>query len=136
MFEEGGIFGGELSGHYYFRDFFGADSGIVPSLIILEMLSRKGVKLSQLLEPLEQQYFLSGEINTEVEDPAGRIQAVEESYSNGKVEHVDGVSVSYEDWHFNVRASNTEPLFRLNLEGRSRQLMEEKTDEVLGVIRS
>ncbi|MBQ43207.1 MAG: phosphomannomutase/phosphoglucomutase [Gemmatimonadetes bacterium] len=136
MFEEGGIFGGELSGHYYFRDFFGADSGIVPSLIILEMLSRKGVKLSQLLEPLEQQYFLSGEINTEVEDPAGRIQAVEESYSNGKVEHVDGVSVSYEDWHFNVRASNTEPLLRLNLEGRSRQLMEEKTDEVLGVIRS
>ena len=136
MFEEGGIFGGELSGHYYFRDFFGADSGIVPSLIILEMLSRKGVKLSQLLEPLEQQYFLSGEINTEVEDPAGRSQAVEESYSNGKVEHVDGVSVSYEDWHFNVRASNTEPLFRLNLEGRSRQLMEEKTDEVLGVIRS
>lgn len=136
MFEEGGIFGGELSGHYYFRDFFGADSGIVPSLIILEMLSRKGVKLSLLLEPLEQQYFLSGEINTEVEDPAGRIQAVEESYSNGKVEHVDGVSVSYEDWHFNVRASNTEPLFRLNLEGRSRQLMEEKTDEVLGVIRS
>jgi len=136
MFEEGGIFGGELSGHYYFRDFFGADSGLVPSLIILEMLSRKGVKLSQLLEPLEQQYFLSGEINTEVEDPAGRIQAVEESYSNGKVEHVDGVSVSYEDWHFNVRASNTEPLLRLNLEGRSRQLMEEKTDEVLGVIRS
>ena len=94
------------------------------------------MKLSQLLEPLEQQYFLSGEINTEVEDSAGRIQAVEESYSNGKVEHVDGVSVSYEDWHFNVRASNTEPLFRLNLEGRSRQLMEEKTDEVLGVIRS
>lgn len=136
MFEEGGIFGGELSGHYYFRDFFGADSGIVPSLILLEMLSRKGVKLSLLLEPLEQQYFLSGEINTEVEDSAGRIQAVEESYSNGKVEHVDGVSVSYEDWHFNVRASNTEPLLRLNLEGRSRQLMEEKTDEVLGVIRS
>ena len=136
MFEEGGIFGGELSGHYYFRDFFGADSGIVPSLILLEMLSRKGVKLSLLLEPLEQQYFLSGEINTEVEDSAGRIQAVEESYSNGKVEHIDGVSVSYEDWHFNVRASNTEPLLRLNLEGRSRQLMEEKTDEVLGVIRS
>ena len=136
MFEEGGIFGGELSGHYYFRDFFGADSGIVPSLILLEMLSRKGVKLSLLLEPLEQQYFLSGEINTEVEDSAGRIQAVEESYSNGKVEHIDGVSVSYEDWHFNVRASNTEPLLRLNLEGRSRQLMEEKTDELLGVIRS
>ncbi|HIM55453.1 MAG TPA: phosphomannomutase/phosphoglucomutase [Candidatus Latescibacteria bacterium] len=136
MFEEGGIFGGELSGHYYFRDFFGADSGIVPSLMLLEMLSRKGVKLSLLLEPLEQQYFLSGEINTEVEDSAGRIQAVEESYSNGKVEHIDGVSVSYEDWHFNVRASNTEPLLRLNLEGRSRQLMEEKTDELLGVIRS
>jgi len=136
MFEEGGIFGGELSGHYYFRDFFGADSGIVPSLMLLEMLSRKGVKLSLLLEPLEQQYFLSGEINTEVEDSAGRIQAVEESYSNGQVEHIDGVSVSYEDWHFNVRASNTEPLLRLNLEGRSRQLMEEKTDELLGVIRS
>ena len=76
------------------------------------------------------------EINTEVEDPAGRIRAVEESYSNGKGEHVDGVSVSYEDWHFNVRASNTDPLLRLNLEGRRRQLMEEKTAEVLGVIRS
>jgi phosphomannomutase len=139
MFEEGGIFGGELSGHYYFRDFFGADSGIVPSLIILEMLSRKGVKLSQLLEPLEQRYFLSGEINSEVEDPGGRIQAVEEVFGEGgggRVEHIDGISVSYKDWHFNVRASNTEPLLRLNLEGRSHQLMEEKTHDVLGVIRS
>ena len=136
MFEEGGMFGGELSGHYYFRDFFGADSGIVPSLLIMEMLSRKGVKLSKLLAPLEQEYFLSGEINSQVEDPTGKIEALKEEYGSGKVEQIDGISVSYEDWHFNVRASNTEPLLRLNLEGKSQQVMEEKRDELLGFIRS
>ena len=130
------MFGGELSGHYYFRDFFGADSGIVPSLFVMDMLSRKGVKLSELLAPLEQEYFLSGEINSQVEDSTGKIEALKEEYGGGKVEQIDGISVSYEDWHFNVRASNTEPLLRLNLEGKSQQLMEEKRDEVLSFIRS
>ncbi len=136
MFEEGGVFAGELSGHYYFQDFFGADSGIVPSLLVLEMLSRKGQKFSQLLAPLERQYFLSGEINSRVDDPAAKIQALAECYGDGRLERIDGISVSYDDWHFNVRPSNTEPLLRLNLEGLSRELMEKKRDEVLAFIRS
>ena len=136
MFEEGAIFAGELSGHYYFRDFYGADSGLVPSLVILEMLSAKGVRLSELLEPLEAEYFLSGEINSRVDDPQGKIAALADHYSGGTVEHIDGVSVGFEDWHFNVRASNTEPLLRLNLEARSRPQMETRRDEVLGLIRS
>jgi len=141
MFEEGAVFGGELSGHYYFRDFYGADSGLVPSLVMLEMLSAKGVGLSELLEPLEAEYFLSGEINSRVDDPQGKITALEDHYSGGHfsggvIEHIDGVSVSFDDWHFNVRASNTEPLLRLNLEARSRPDMEARRDEVLGLIRS
>ena len=136
MFEEGGVFGGELSGHYYFRDFFGADSGIVPSLFIMEMLSAKGLKLSELLEPLEAEYFLSGEINLQVDDAAAKIAALEEEYGDGRVEHIDGISVTYDDWHFNVRASNTEPLLRLNLEAKSQQRMEEKRDEILAFVRS
>lgn len=136
MFEEGGVFAGELSGHYYFQDFFGADSGIVPSLLVLEMLSRKGQKFSELLAPLESQYFLSGEINSRVDDPAAKIQALAECYGDGQLEWIDGISVSYDDWHFNVRPSNTEPLLRLNLEGLSRELMEERRDEVLAFIRS
>jgi len=136
MFEEGAVFAGELSGHYYFQDFYGADSGIVPSLLILEMLSRKGQKLSELLAPLEAQYFLSGEINSRVEDTNIKIQALAERYGEGLVERLDGISVSYDTWHFNVRASNTEPLLRLNLEALSQEQMEEKRDELLTFIRS
>ena len=136
MFEEGGVFAGELSGHYYFESFFGADSGVVPSLLVLEMLSRKGKKFSELLAPLEAKYFLSGEINSRVDDPQAKIQALTERYGDGRVESIDGISVSYDDWHFNVRPSNTEPLLRLNLEGMSRELMEEKRDEVLAFIRA
>ena len=135
MFEEGAVFAGELSGHYYFRDFFGADSGILPSLLLLEILSQRG-KLSRLLAPFESGYFISGEINSEVADPQAKIAELAELYGDGAIENIDGISVSFDDWHFNVRPSNTEPLLRLNLEGSSRETMVAKRDEVLGVIRS
>ena len=136
IFEEGAIYAGELSGHYYFRDFFGADSGIVPALVMLELLSKRGAKLSELLAPLETRYFPSSEINSRVEDPAAKVEALADRYSDGRIERIDGISISYEDWHCNVRPSNTEPLLRLNLEGLSQELMEEKRDEVLRFIRS
>ena len=136
VFEEGAVYAGELSGHYYFRDFFGADSGVVPSLVMLEMLSRRGVKLSQLLAPLEMKYFLSSEINSRVEDPAAKIEALAARYGDGQIERIDGISISFDNWHFNVRPSNTEPLLRLNLEAFSQEMMEAKRDEVLGFIRS
>ena len=135
MFEEKAIFAGELSGHYYLRDFFGADSGIVPSLFVLEMLSRRTQKLSQQLAPIEQSHFISWEINSRVDDPQGVIDTLQERYADGEISHIDGVSVSFSDWHFNVRRSNTEPLLRLNLEGRTKQLMEQKRDEILAIIR-
>ena len=136
MFEEGAVFAGELSGHYYFRDFFGADSGIVPSLVMLELLSQRGVKLSELLAPLECQFFTSSEINSEVADPAAKIAALADRYQDGRILRLDGISVSYDDWHFNVRPSNTEPLLRLNLEALSAERMAEKRDEVLAFIRA
>ena len=136
IFEEGAVYAGELSGHYYFRDFFGADSGVVPSLVMLEMLSSYGAKLSQLLTPLEKKYFLSSEINSRVDDPAAKIEALAERYGDGAIERIDGISISYDDWHFNVRPSNTEPFLRMNLEAFSQEMMEAKRDEVLGFIRS
>src|SRR5829696_3895366 len=116
MRDEGGAFGGEVSGHYYFADFYNADSGTIPALLVLEKLSREGSKLSELLEPLRSKYFISGEINTEVSDQEAKMRELEERYSDGEISHLDGVSVDFEDWHFNVRPSNTEPLLRLNLE--------------------
>jgi phosphomannomutase len=137
MAQEDAIFAGEVSGHYYFKDFFFADSGIVPSLIILEMLSKKKAKLSELLAPLEAEYFISGEINTRISgDPKDKIRELVETFEDGTVERLDGVSVTFYDWHFNVRPSNTEPLLRLNLEAKSKALMEEKRDQILGIIRS
>jgi phosphomannomutase len=137
MRDEGGEFGGEVSGHYYFAGFYNADSGTVPALLILELLSKKGAKLSELLEPLTSKYFISGEINSTVDDGEARMKALAERYSDGEVTWLDGVSVDYEDWHFNVRASNTEPLLRLNLESLvSREDMERRRDEVLAIIRS
>ncbi|MDP6700811.1 MAG: phosphomannomutase/phosphoglucomutase, partial [Candidatus Latescibacteria bacterium] len=136
IFEEGAVYAGELSGHYYFRNFFGADSGVVPSLVMLEMLSRRGAKLSQLLAPLETKYFLSSEINSRVEDPAAKIEALAARYGDGEIERIDGISIAFDNWHFNVRPSNTEPLLRLNLEAFSQEMMEAKRDEVLGFIRS
>ncbi len=136
LFTEKGIFAGELSGHYYFRDFFGADSGLVPSLILMQMMSDRRQTMSELLSPLESRYFLSGEINSRVDDPAAKIEEIAGRYGDGRIERIDGISVSFAEWHFNVRASNTEPLLRLNLEAMSQQRMEQQRDEVLAVILS
>ena len=136
MRELGAAFGGEVSGHYYFHDFYCADSGTIPALLILELLSVEGKKLSELLEPLRSKYFISGEINSEVEDQEGKMKELEERYWDARVSDLDGISLDYDDWHFNVRPSNTEPLLRLNLESLvSREHMEEKRDEVLELIR-
>jgi phosphomannomutase len=130
------VFGGEVSGHYYFRDFYCADSGTLPALLILELLSERGATMSELLAPFRSRYFISGEINSEVADAAARIEEISERYSDAEITRLDGVSVDYEDWHFNVRASNTEPLLRLCLESlRSREHMEQMRDEVLAIIR-
>jgi phosphomannomutase len=137
MATEGALFGGEVTGHYYFQDFNYADSGIIPSLLILEMLSKRGDKMSDLLTPLEAKYFISGEINSTVPDPKAKMEALAQRYADATIEQMDGISVTYPTWHFNVRASNTEPLMRLNLESvASPQEMEEKRDEVLALIKS
>jgi phosphomannomutase len=136
MREEGAVFAGEVSAHYYFRDFSQADSGVIPFLLMLELVSRRG-SLSAALEPFRSRYFLTGEINTPVADVAVKLQELKERFGReGRVSHLDGLSVEADDWHFNVRPSNTEPLLRLNLEARSQELMERKRDEVLAVIRS
>jgi phosphomannomutase len=137
MRQEDAAFGGEVSGHYYFRDFSQADSGVVPFLLMLQLVSRKGMKLSEILEPYRSRYFITGELNTPVADVALKLQELKERYaSEGRVSHLDGISIDADDWHFNVRPSNTEPLLRLNLEARSQELMERKRDEVLELIRS
>lgn len=134
--KEGAAFAGEVSGHYYFRDFFQADSGVVPMLLLLELLSRRGGRLSELLAPFRERYFLTGELNTLVADVALKLQELKERFGpEGEVSHLDGISVVAADWRMNVRPSNTEPLLRLNLEARSRELMERKRDEVLALIR-
>jgi phosphomannomutase len=138
MREQDGIFGGEVTGHYYFRDNFYADNGFIPALLMLELMSKKGQSLAALLEPLRAKYFISGEINTKVASMAlvaEKLQALERKYAGSKIEKLDGVSVEFDDWHFNVRASNTEPLLRLNLEAETPAMMEEKRDEVLAIIR-
>ena len=136
MRDEGAAFGGEVSGHYYFRDFYCADSGTIPALLILELLSVKGRRMSELLAGFRSRYFISGEINSEVADQEGKMRELAERYSDGEVSWLDGVSVDYDDWHFNVRPSNTEPLLRLNLESLvSRDHMAERRDEVLALIR-
>ena len=137
MREEGAAFGGEVSGHYYFRDFWNADSGTIPALLMLELLSIDGRGLGELMAEFRSRYFISGEINSEVADQAEKMREIEERYSDGEIGRLDGISVDYPDWHFNVRPSNTEPLLRLNLESLvSREDMEAKRDEVLGLIRS
>jgi len=137
MREEEAAFGGEVSGHYYFRDFWNADSGTIPALLVLELLSLDGRGLAELMEEFRSRYFISGEINSEVDDQEAKMREIEERYSDGEITHLDGVSVDYDDWHFNVRPSNTEPLLRLNLESLiSREDMERRRDEVLGLIRA
>jgi phosphomannomutase len=136
MRDEGAAFGGEVSGHYYFRDFYCADSGSLPALLILELLSVKGKRMSELLAPYHERYFISGEINSTVADPKARMEEVVAAYPDGRVGTLDGVSVDFDDWHFNVRPSNTEPLLRLNLESLvSPADMAEKRDELLELIR-
>jgi phosphomannomutase len=138
MRDEGAIFGGEVSGHYYFHDFYNADSGTIPALLILEKLSVEGKKMSELLEPYRSRYFISGEINSEVDDQDAKMREIEERYERegGRISHLDGVSVDFDDWHFNVRPSNTEPLLRLCLESLvSPEDMERRRDEVLALIR-
>jgi len=138
MRKDDAAFGGEVSGHYYFREFSQADTGVVPFLVMLEILSRKGRKLSEILAPFHAKYFITGEINTPVADVALKLQELKERYAaeGGRVSHLDGISVDFDDWHFNVRPSNTEPLLRLNLEALSEGVMERKRDEVLDLIRS
>jgi phosphomannomutase len=138
MRELNAVFGGEVTGHYYFRDNFYCDNGFIPALLILELMSKKRQSLKQLLDPLRAKYFISGEINTKMptmEAMVDRMNAIEKRYKDGKIYKLDGISVEYPDWHFNVRPSNTEPLLRLNLEGTTDAQMQEKRDEVLSLIR-
>ncbi|MFM8319464.1 MAG: phosphomannomutase/phosphoglucomutase [Chloroflexota bacterium] len=135
MAQEDAAFAGEVTGHYYFRDFFYADSGILPSLLLMEMLSKRGARLSELLRPLEEKYFISGEINSRVADPQAKMTELARRYADAEQYALDGISVIYPSWHFNVRSSNTEPLLRLNLEATTQEEMERRRDEVLGVIR-
>jgi phosphomannomutase len=137
MRETGAVFGGEVSGHYYFQDFYCADSGTIPALLILELLGARGAKLSELLEPLRSRYFISGEINSEVSDQQAKMAEIAARYDDAEQSDLDGISIDYPDWHFNVRPSNTEPLLRLCLESLvSREHMEQKRDEVLALIRA
>jgi phosphomannomutase len=139
MRETNAIFGGEVTGHYYFRDNFYADNGFIPALLILELMSRKGQTLHDLLKPLNQRYFISGEINTKLKsmnEVPPRLVAIAAKYADGHQYELDGLSVEFADWHFNVRPSNTEPLLRLNLEAKTPEMMEQKRDEVLALIRA
>jgi len=136
MRRDSAVFGGEVSAHYYFRDFAQADTGTVPFLLMCELVSRRG-SLSKVLEQFRSRYFLTGEINSTVSDVALKLQQLKEEFGpRGRVSHLDGLSIEADDWHFNVRPSNTEPLLRLNLEARSQELMERMRDAVLAVIRS
>jgi phosphomannomutase len=138
MRQEDAVFAGEVTGHYYFKDFSYADNGFIPALLILELMSKKGRSLRDLLEPFRERYVISGEINTKLasmDDVPKKLAAIRHRYTDGDISTMDGISVEYPDWHFNVRASNTEPLLRLNLEGATPDIMERKRDEVLEVIR-
>lgn len=134
--ESGGMFAGEVSGHYYFREFYGVDTGILPALLVLQLVSRSGTTLQELLRPLRERYFITGEINSPVPDVALKLQELKDRFGEGaEITHLDGISIDHPTWRFNVRPSNTEPLLRLNLEARSEAEMEARRDEVLGVIR-
>ncbi len=138
MRQEDGIFAGEVTGHYYFRDFYYADNGFIPALLILELMSKKNQSLRDLLQPFRERYFISGEINTKlasIDEVPKKLAAIEARYKDAQIAKMDGISIDYPDWHCNVRGSNTEPLLRLNLEAESPEMMEKKRDEVLDVIR-
>jgi phosphomannomutase len=134
MRDENAVFGGEVSGHFYFRENSYADNGMIPALLVLELIGDEKKKLSEILASLRKRYHLSGEINSTVKDPQGVIPRIEERYRDGRILKLDGINVDYDDWHLNVRASNTEPLVRLNLEAYDRPTMERRRDEVLAII--
>jgi phosphomannomutase len=137
MRKEGSLFGGEVSGHYYFHDFYCADSGSIPALLMLELCASEGKPMSELLAPYRERYFISGEINSEVTDAQAKIAEITQRYADARQDSLDGISIDYDDWHFNVRSSNTEPLLRLCLESLvSQEDMERRRDEVLELIRS
>ena len=137
MREIDALFAGEVSGHYYFRDFSFADSGLIPALLVMELLATSGRRLSQLVAGFRERYHISGEINSEVANGAAVLDRLAKSYPDGRQSRIDGLSVAYDDWHFNVRASNTEPLIRLNLESLvSADDMVRRRDEILSIIRA
>jgi len=135
MADTGAIFGGEHSGHYYFRDHYRADCGLLAALNVLEVLARAGRPLSEVLEPLRSRYWASGEINSEVADKKAAIDAVAATFPPAGRDWTDGLTVDFDDWWFNVRPSNTEPLLRLNVEARDRAAGEARRDEILAIIR-
>ena len=138
MRQEDGVFAGEVTGHYYFRDFYYSDNGFIPALLVLELMSKKNQSLRDLLRPFRERYFISGEINTKlssIDEVPKKLAAIESRYKDAQIAKMDGVSIDYPDWHCNVRGSNTEPLLRLNLEAKTPEMMEKKRDEVLEVIR-
>jgi phosphomannomutase len=135
MAETGAVFGGEHSGHYYFRDNYWADSGLIAAVVVLEQLSKAGLPLSKLLEPFRR-YKSSGEINTPVVDQQGAIEKIAAAFAEGRQDRTDGLTVEFDDWWFNVRPSNTEPLLRLNVEAKTEELLKEGTQAVLDIIRA
>jgi phosphomannomutase len=134
MREAKAVFAGELSGHYYFRENFFTESSALAALYVANLVSQSDKPLSELIKPL-QRYFASGEINSEVKETKAVLAHLREKYTGGRIIELDGLSIEFDDWWFNVRASNTEPLVRLNLEARTREMMEQKRDEILAVIR-
>jgi phosphomannomutase len=136
MWQEGSIYGGEMSAHHYFRDFGCCDSGMIPWLLVCSIISRTGKPLSELVGERMRAYPVSGEINSVVDDPDGVIRRVEKHFSGGEKDDIDGLSLAFSDYRFNIRKSNTEPLLRLNVESRADEaLLQEKTRELLSLIR-
>ncbi len=138
MRQDNVLFGGEMSAHYYFRDYFYCDNGLIPFVMMLEFLSIQNKTLSEIMhEMFWNKYFVSGEINSEVSDVKTKISEAKEKYASDakNIDEIDGVSIEFEDWRFNLRGSNTEPVIRLNVEAKSKELMEEKRDELLKLIR-
>ncbi len=137
MREVNAIYGGEMSAHHYFRENYYSDSGMIPFLLILQLMTAENKPFSELVGEMIKAYPCSGEINTKLENPQAKLEEIKEKYKDGKVSYLDGVSVEYDNWRFNVRLSNTEPLIRLNVEARGDEnLMREKTEELLALIRS
>ena len=136
MRKEDAVFAGENSGHFYFKDYYYCDNGMIPFLLMLRKISETGKKMSELVEPLRKKYPNSGEINFTVEDASGKINKIEHVYQGGRIEKIEGLSVEFSDWRFNLRSSNTEPLLRLNLEAKSQVLVNEKVIELSELIKS